>query len=226
MIRSLAFAVLATLISTASGHSEGRITYTIKAGSAGEMTMTERWKGDALRTDVEGMDAYIMMRDDTVYSIISMAGQITVMDLGQMKDMPGAASGQVTTHNQSGVVFPETIENVRDIGETREIAGINGDVYEIEWIDNSGEPQADTAVLTDDTRLLENQALKTQLTRVISNEEPNALLIELEKRGLAALSFGDRFLVTEVGDEAGPSGDFVLPAEPLDFGGFMNMGKN
>ncbi|WP_306152838.1 hypothetical protein [Roseovarius sp. MMSF_3281] len=225
MIRPFAAAVLATLVSAASGHAEGRISFIAKAGSAGEMTMTERWKGDALRTDIEGMDAYMMMRDDTVYSIISMAGQITVMDLGQMKNMPGAASGQGPTQDQSGVVFPETIENVREIGEAREIAGINGDVYEIEWIDNSGEPQTDTAVLTDDTRLLEHQALKTQLVRTISNEEPNALLIELQKRGLAALSFGDRFLVTEVDDDAGPAGDFELPAEPVDFGNMMNMGN-
>ena len=226
MIRHLIAAIVTTVAVTSSGHAEGRISFTADAGAAGQMTMTERWSGNALRTDIEGMDAYMLMRDSTVYSIISMAGQITVMDLGQMKDMPGAGAGKGPSQDKSGVVFPEKIESVREIGETREVAGIAGDIYEIEWIDNSGQPQTDTAVLTDDTRLLENQALKTQLTRVISNEEPNALLIELEKRGLAALSFGDRFLVTEVGDEAGPSGDFVLPAEPLDFGGFMNMGKN
>ena len=225
MIRTLAAAILATLFGAATGHAEGRVSFSTKAGNAGEMKMTERWKGDALRTDIEGMDAYMMMRDDTVYSITAAGGQIMVMDLGQLKDMPGAGVGQGPSQNQSGVVFPEKIERVREIGETREIAGIDGDVYAIEWIDNSGEPQTDTAVLTDDTRLLEHQALKTQLVRTISDEEPNPLLIELEKRGLAALSFGDRFLVTEIGDDAGPAGDFELPAEPMDLGNMMNMGN-
>jgi len=189
------------------------------------MKMTERWKGGALRTDIEGMDAYMLNRDDTIYSIISMAGQITVMDLGQLKDMPGAAAGQAPSEEQTGVVFPDTIENMRDTGETRDIAGVSGDVYEIEWVDNRGQAQTDTAVLTDDPRLLEHQSLKMQLIEAMSGQPPNPLLVELDERGLAALSFGDRFLVTKVGDNAGPAGDFELPAEPMDLGGAMNMGN-
>jgi hypothetical protein len=164
----------------------------------------------------------MLMRDGTVYSIISMAGQITVMDLGQIKDIPGAGQGP---SQKSGVVFPEKIENVREIGEAREVAGIVGNVYEIEWIDNSGVPQKDTAVLTDDTRLLEHQALKMQLTLAMSDEPPNTLMVNLQNRGLAALSFGDRFIVTDVSDEAGPDGDFELPAEPINFGNMMNIGR-
>ena len=225
MIRAFAAAMLATLVTASTGQAEGRVSFTAKAGEAGELTMTERWVGSALRTDIDGMDAYMLMRDDTVYSIIAMAGQITVMDLSQLKDMPGSAAGQAPSQDQAGVVFPEKIETVKEIGETREIAGIEGDVYEIEWIDNSGQAQTDTAVLTDDSKLLEHQSLKMDLIETMSGDAPNTLLVELEKRGLAALSFGDRFLVTKVGDNGGPAGDFELPAEPMDFGNMMNMGN-
>jgi hypothetical protein len=217
--------MLVTFAAATTGASEGRVSFTAEAGQAGEVTMTERWKDGALRTDIEGMDAYMMMRDNTVYSITAAGGQIMVMDLGQLKDMPGAGAGQGPSEEQAGVVFPEKIEDLRDIGETREVAGITGDVYEIDWIDNAGDSKTDTAVLTDDPRLLEHQSLKTTLISTISGDDPNPLLRELEGRGLAALSFGDRFLVTEVGDDAGPAGDFQLPAEPMDLGNMMNMGN-
>ena len=225
MIRSIPAATLAILFATATAHAEGRVSYTADAGDAGKMTMTERWKGDALRTDIEGMDAYMLLRDDTIYSIISMAGQITVMDLGKFKDMTGTGAGQAATQDQTGVVFPENIREMRPLGERREIAGIEGEAHEIKWIDNSGQTQTDTAVLTDDPRLLEHQSLKMRLTETVSGEAANTLLVELDKRGLAALSFGDRFLVTEVGDDPGPAGGFELPAEPMDFGGAMSMGN-
>lgn len=225
MIRPFATAMLAALVTATTVHADGRISFTAKAGEAGEFKMTERWTGSALRTDIEGMDAYMLNRDGTVYSIISMAGQITVMDLGQLKGMPGAATGQAPSQDQTGVVFPDTIEDMQELGETREIAGVTGDVYEIEWIDSNGQARTDTAVLTDDSRLLEHQSLKMRMIKTTSGEAPNPLLVELEKRGLAALSFGDRFLVTEVSDNAGPAGDFELPAKPMDVGNMTQMGN-
>lgn len=225
MIRPFTTAMVTVLVAATALHAEGRVTFTADAGDAGQMTMTERWTGNALRTDIEGMDAYMLLRDDSVYSIISMAGQITVMDLGQLKDMPGASAAQRPSQGQVGVVFPDEIASLTALGETREIAGIEGEVYDVEWRDNVGETRTDTAVLTDDPRLLEHQSLKMQFIEAISGGAPNPLLVELDDRGLAALTFGDRFQVTQVGSDPGPAGDFELPAEPMDLGGALNMGN-
>ncbi len=224
MIRPFTAALFATLFAATSSLADGRVSFIADAGDAGQMSMTERWSGSALRTDIKGMDAYMLLRDDSVYSIISMAGQITVIDLGQMKDTPGAAD-QTPSQDEAGVVFPDEIVTIEEMGETREIAGVEGDVHEIEWVDNAGQSRTDTAVLTDDNRLLEHQTLKMQLIEAISGEAPNPLMVELQDRGLAALSFGDRFKVTEVNGDAGPAGDFELPAEPMDLGNMMNMGN-
>jgi hypothetical protein len=225
MIRNLTAALVLALVTPVSGHAEGRLSYTAQAGDAGRMKMTERWRGNAMRTDIEGVDAYMLMRDGTIYSIISMAGRITVMDLGQLQDAPGAGAAQSPSQPQVGGLFPETIEEMRAAGETREIAGIEGEVYDVEWTDNTGQAQTDTAVLSDDPRLLENQSRKMRQIEAMSGEPPNPLLVELDARGLAPLSFGDRYLVTEVSGSAGPAGDFELPAEPLDLGGAMGMGQ-
>ena len=225
MIRPFINGMLTALITVTPLLADGRVTFTADAGDAGQMTMTERWTGNALRTDIEGMDAYMLLRDDSVYSIISMAGQVTVMDLGQLKDMPGASASRSPSQSEAGVVFPDEIASLNALGETREIAGVEGEVHDIEWRDAAGDVRTDTAVLTDDPRLLEHQSLKMQLIETISGKAPNPLLVELDDRGLAALSFGDRFKVTEVGGDAGPAGDFELPADPMDLGGIMNMGN-
>lgn len=229
MIRILTATLAAAFAAATLAHADGRISYTADAGDMGQMKMTERWRAGVLRMDIDGMDSYSLQRDDTIYAITTAGGQITVMDLGQMADhladMPGAAEGQSMGPNATGVVFPESIEDIRDTDETREIAGITGGIHEIDWIDNQGSARTDTAVLSDDPRLLEHQALKMQFIRTISGDAPNPLMVELETRGLAALSFGDRFLVTEVSDAAGPAGDFELPAEPMDFGNMMSTGN-
>ena len=165
MIRPFAAAILTALVTATTGHAEGRISFTAKAGDAGQMKMTERWKGGALRMDIGAMNSYSLQRDGTIYAITTMGGQITVMDFGQMAeqlaDMPGAAEDQGMGPNAAGVVFPESIEDIRETGETREIAGITGQIHEIDWIDNQGTAHTDTAVLTDDPRLLEHQAVNS-----------------------------------------------------------------
>lgn len=53
-------------------------------------------------------------------------------------------------------------------------------------------------------------------SRTVAGEEPNPLILELDRRKLAPRTFGDRVTVVELRDRAGPDGDFVLPAKPMD----------
>lgn len=228
MIRSatLAAALTCTTIAmTAPVLADGQLSYTADAGKMGKMQMTESWQGDALRMDIEGMDAYMILRGAEIYSVTAAGGQVMVIPLSQLKNM-GAAAGQETTQqDQTGVVFPQEINDMRATGETREVAGIKGDVFEVKWIDNEGAAQTDTAVLTDNALLLEHQKAKLRFIRAISDEPPNPLLMDMQARGLAALSFGDRFRVTDISDDAGPAGNFELPAEPMNLGNMSNMGQ-
>jgi hypothetical protein len=223
--RVFAATMTAILVTATAASAEGRLTFIADGGEQGMVEMTERWRDGALRTDIKGMDAYMLLNDKSVYSVTSAGGKPMVIDLAALGDMPGAGSGQGPSAEQTGMVFPERINEMDAIGETRDIAGVTGQVYEVDWIDDAGTPRTDTAVLSDDPRLLEHQALQSRLIKVVSGDDPNPLLVEMEKRGLAALSFGDRYLVTEITTDAGPAGDFELPAEPMDFGNMMNMGN-
>lgn len=134
--------------------------------------------------------------------------------------MPGVAEASASAP-KAGPVFPTEIRGMESTGETRSVAGIDGEVYEVQWMDNQGAPHTSTAVLTDDPRLLEHQAVKMRFSQTVAGEEPNPLMVELDRRNLAPLTFGDRFTVVEVRGDAGPDGDFVLPAKPMDLKGMM-----
>ena len=224
MFRNIAAACALVLTSVSLAAAQGQLTYTADAGKMGQMQMTERWTAEALRMDIEGMDAYMLLKGDEIYSITVASGQVMVFPLSQLKNMGGAGNAGPSA-DQAGVVFPEEISTMRATGETREVAGIEGEIHDVDWTDNSGTARTVSAVLTDDPRLLEHQELKMRFIRQISGEAPNPLMTEMQDRGLAALTFGDRFRVLSLTDEAGPAGDFELPAAPVDFGDMMNMGN-
>lgn len=225
MLRNIAAACALVLAPVSFAAAEGQLTYTADAGKMGRMEMTERWTAEALRMDIEGMDAYMLLKGDEVYSVTVASGQVMVFPLSQLKTMAGAGGNAGPSADQAGVVFPEEISTMRATGETREVAGIEGEIYDVDWTDNSGTARTVSAVLTDDPRLLEHQDLKMRFIRQISGEEPNPLMTEMQDRGLAALTFGDRFRVLSLTDDAGPAGDFELPAAPVDFGDMMKMGN-
>lgn len=224
MFRNIAAAFALGLALASLAAAQGQLTYTADAGEMGQMEMTERWTADALRMDIEGMDAYMLLKGDEIYSITVASGKVTVFPLSQLKNMGGAGNAGPSA-DQAGVVFPEEISKMRATGETREVAGIEGEIYDLDWTDESGTAQSVSAVLTDDPRLLEHQELKMRFIRQISGEKPNPLMMELQDRGLAGLTFGDRFRVLSLTEEAGPAEGFELPAAPVDLGDMMNMGN-
>lgn len=208
----------AMLAAPAPTQADGTVVYEADAGKMGRVSMTDRWQGDALRVEIEGVDATMLLKDATVYSITNAGGQIMVLPISDLAGMAGAAGAQGASQN-TGMVFPTRIDDITDTGERRTVAGIAGHVYEVTWKDNQGTVRTSTAVLTDDPRLLEHQAVKMRFSRTVANEPPNPLMTAFDDRGLAPLTFGDRFAVREVLDSAGPAGDFVLPAEPMDLQG-------
>lgn len=198
--------------------AEGAITYTADGGEMGQLEMTERWRGGALRTDIAGVEAYMLMRDGETYSITSAGGQIMVFALSGLAEVAEGQAAGPSDPREDAMVIPEEILDITPTGDTREVAGVSGEIHEVAWLDEDGVRHTDTAVLSDDPRLLENQDLKIEMSNLVSGQEPNPLSQALQDRGLAALSFGDRYEVLSIEDSAGPERDFELPAEPMDLG--------
>lgn len=200
--------------------ADGSLTYSADGGDMGRLEMTDRWRGSALRTDIAGVEAYMLMRDGEIYSITNAGGRVMVFALSALADMPQAQGAQPSDqmNTGAGMEMPSEVLEIEPTGNTKEVAGVTGEIHEISWLDEDGVAHTDTAVLSDDPRLLENQKLKFEKSNLVSGQEPNPLTQALQDRGLAALSFGDRFEVLSIDDSPGPEGDFQLPAEPMDLG--------
>lgn len=73
-----------TLASPIPALADGTVIYEADAGKMGRVSMTDRWQGDALRVDIEGVDATMLLKDDTVYSITTAGGQIMVIPISEI----------------------------------------------------------------------------------------------------------------------------------------------
>ncbi|WP_022728849.1 hypothetical protein [Fodinicurvata sediminis] len=221
----IASLLLVALVAGTAGPAlaDGSLTYSADGGDMGRLEMTERWRGGALRTDIAGVEAYMLLRDGEIYSITSAGGRVMVMALSALADLPQAqgAQSQGQMKTGAGLATPSEVLEIDPTGNTKEVAGVTGELHEISWLDEDGASHTDSAVLSDDPRLLENQQLKMEMANLVQGQESNALLEALQDKGLAALTFGDRFEVLSLEDHPGPEGDFLLPAEPMDLGDMM-----
>ncbi|MGM0561610.1 MAG: hypothetical protein ACQETX_11140 [Pseudomonadota bacterium] len=224
-LHRLASLLLLALVAGTAGPAlaDGSLTYSADGGDMGRLEMTERWRGGALRTDIAGVEAYMLLRDGEIYSITSAGGRVMVMALSALADLPQAQGTQSTDQLKTGagLAMPSEVQEIDATGEVKDVAGVTGEIYEISWLDEEGASHTDSAVLSDDPRLLENQQLKMEMSNLVQGQEANPLLEALQEKGLAALSFGDRFEVLSLEDHPGPEGDFLLPAEPMDLGDMM-----
>lgn len=221
-LHMIAGLLLLALVAGTAGPAlaDGSLTYSADGGDMGRLEMTERWRGGALRTDIAGVEAYMLMRDAEIYSITSAGGRVVVMALSALANMPQAQGGQSQGQMKTGagLAMPSEVLKIEPTGNMKEVAGVTGEIHEISWLDEDGASHTDSAVLSDDPRLLENQQLKMDKAKLVQGQESNPLLEALQEKGLAALSFGDRFEVLSLEDHPGPEGDFLLPAEPMDLG--------
>jgi len=113
----------------------------------------------------------------------------------------------------------ESVESVSATGATEVVAGIEGDLYEITWIDMTGERHTDTMVLSDDPLVLEFNDVFSDLAGTGETDDPRSAAIVAEGKGL--LRFGEMFRVVEINGDTPPSGAFELPADPVDFGDML-----
>lgn len=76
----------------------------------------------------------MLLKDDTVYSITTAGGQVMVIPISDLAGMPGAAEASGSAP-KAGPVFSAEIGGMAPTGKTRSVAGVEGEVYEIQWVD-------------------------------------------------------------------------------------------
>ncbi|MFG6177576.1 hypothetical protein ACGTN6_10060 [Halomonas sp. THAF12] len=195
---------------------------TLESHSAqGSATMEVSWAGDDLRMDFpqQAQAGFMLLKDGKGYMVSQMQGQTMVMDLAQLKEMAEGMGGDKAA---AGLTDQQasSVDSLEATGEQETIAGLEGDVYRLQWTDKAGNAHDDTLVLSDDPQVRELMTAFHAYQRTMTGE-PDPIATELEERELGMLRFSDRFQIAELSDETPQADIFVLPEDAMTFEDMM-----
>lgn len=174
------------------------------------------YSGDKLRMDTDANgEGYMVIRDGRMFIV---TGE-TVMDASAMMSMFG---GAIPDPGPSVA----KVEDLRKTGRSETVAGIQGEVWEIRYVDEGGRPQTNEVVLSKDARAREFQQAMGLMTRTLlqaagkDSRSADAMLNEFEKRGRGMLRMGNEFRVSALTGQRVAEDRFSLPSEPFSLPGF------
>ncbi|MFP4252121.1 MAG: hypothetical protein ACLFRM_05710 [Guyparkeria sp.] len=183
-------------------------------------SLTFSWQSpERSRLDTPNESAHVIARDGKAWGVASIAGQPVTMDLDQLAALLGQHNALARLGPEA--VVPSQITALEPTGQQETIAGIDGERYRVDWVDNEGRSRTDEAVLTDDPLVIEMQtALLGGMTRamarstgVTGHEDAER---ELERRELAVLRFADEFRLESISAVSQPDARFETPTRPVD----------
>ena len=186
---------------------------------AGDRTLTVSFDGTAARVDIGGISqGYLLLRDDTLYTILQMGGRALVMDGAAVAQLLGGRALKM------GPDMIQSLTGITPTGDHETVAGRPGAVYTVSYQDAQGRDRSGRAVLGDqpDVRELSQVLgrLAVQLQRVAGGtaaaEQPHEGVLQVQEtlasRGLGVLAYEQKFRVETLTTTPPAAGTLDLPA--------------
>ena len=211
--------LLGALLSVHVALADGLARFSTGDPSVPALTFSWQDDADRSRLDSPGQPAHLLAVDGKAWGVASVAGQSVAMDLEALAKLLGKESG--LTRLGPDTIVPAQLTALERTGRMETVAGIQGEVYRVSWQDNNGRPHFDEAVLTNDALVRDMQAaLVGGMTRAISRgtgvSGHEQTYLELQRRGLAVLRFGDDFRLEAIERSEQPDARFARPGNPID----------
>lgn len=209
------------------------------AGSAtvesanGEPVVFEYADGDKLRVNTSEENAYMVVRDNTMYSVIYNDGEPMVVNASTMMkgfaDMAGMA-GQAAPSGATSEVL-----SIEATGRRETVAGITGEIHEMTTLEDGREITREV-VMSSDPRALELRDAMYTMVRASAgmlDEEGRRNSQDFHDRlgelDMGILRYGTEMRIAAIDGDTVAASRFELPAEPVDMsdlGGLMGaMGE-
>lgn len=186
--------------------------------SGGATSKVEFAEGKYLRMEAPESGGYMLMRDDKLYSVVSEGGAVMVVDIA-------AAMRAMGNSGQQDSFWDDDIAEVKSFqatGASETVAGITGEVYQLEALDKNGNAQTSTLVLTDHDTVVELSEAMYQMSHTLvsaaGDETPKSLAAMYNNviaHGRGILRQGDEFELVSISATAPEADRFRLPAEPM-----------
>ena len=231
MTSRMTVAIISAGLSGGVAFADGRATIESPTPE-GVRAIEVAWGGQGrARFDVAQTGAYMLALDGTLYAVANAGGMgTTVMDLSSLPqmsaNMPSQGGGDVG--GDISIQRAEEVVSIEPTGRTETIAGMQGELHMVTWIDEADERHTDNAVLSDAPLALEiAAAFETLAETTSSSGEVDPRQRAVRDRGLAILRYADSYVVVSASEDGRPAGAFELPAEPTDLSAMMQgMGPN
>ncbi|WP_439106131.1 hypothetical protein [Congregibacter sp.] len=202
----------------------GSATVASKDGGSSTFEYNEQF----LRVGIPGQGGYALVRDGSIYTVMQQDGNTLVIDAGSaMKGMGGGAAPAVPSQ------FNSKIESLENTGRSETVAGIKGEVYQLNSKDENGNLQSEEVVLSDDPRALELRdalflmvGVAAQLTAEGTVDNTQSIKKALADINSGILRYGQEMTVTSIDGDAVDASRFELPAAPLNLQGIGSMLNN
>lgn len=186
--------------------------------------MRFEYQDERLRINPEGQEGYMIVREGRTYVVQDSDGEIMVLDLSQAMSMFGGMAKAAT---------PETIdvkvESLEATGRKETVAGIQGEVWRLRYIDENGQHQETDMVLSGDDRALGFRDAVFLMAESMADslgmdlEDTDKLQQQLASRDLGVLRYGQDMRITSLENTRVDDTRFVLPAEPTDLSGLGKL---
>lgn len=190
--------------------------------SQGNRTTFE-YEGDKLRIASENQPGYMVMRDQRLYMVTGEEGQFAVIDLSQAMSMFGGFA-KAAVPDLSAV----RVESLQSTGRQETLAGIQGEVYLLQFTDHKGSAQQTEITLSPDPRALGFRDAVNRMATSIAGlldqqQSSDHLQSQLTSRNLGVLRYGTDMQVSAINATTVDPARFVLPAEPTDMSGLAGL---
>jgi hypothetical protein len=198
----------------------------VEAGEGSDkQQVTYEFDGALLRMDVPQQQGnYMIMRDGKIYSVTEQNGQPMVIDMAGMgKMLGGMAQQSMASVNQDVDQFV----SLGDTGRTETIAGINGKVHVLTYVDD-GEQKTEEIVLSNDKNLRDMSdsmmLMSETMARAFGVELPDgSKRMTTELKGKGVLRFGNQYRLVSLSGSTPSASRFKLPAEPQQMPDLGNL---
>ena len=189
-------------------------------------TMTFEYQGDKLRMNTaQSPESYMVLRDGHVYMVSRANGQLMVIDANQAMGMFGNMIGAAAPDMVAGKVV-----SMEATGKMEQLAGINGEIYQLRYIDDKGTERQTELVLSPDDRAIAFSDALGSMARSLSKaagqefeDASNDMRKRLGELDMGVLRYGDDMHLSAISDQKIEASRFELPAEPTDLSAIGNL---
>lgn len=208
-MRRILIAILASL--PLAAFADGQATLVDGDGDPNSAVIA-RWAGDQLRVDFPEHAArgYLLMRGGKGHVVTNISGQTVVLGIRDVQSMLSQLGG--ADSSQLGSYQAQSVTSLTATGETQTVAGIQGEVYQLDWVNNDGQARQDRLVLSDEQPARELLEVFDRYQQILTGHA-DPVAATLRERGMGILRFGDRFEVSSLSSETPAPATFALPSQ-------------